>query len=267
MESAAPLRMLRIGAADWKSPPPCGATACARRAAQCSLAAPPFPSPPLEERARERRSSFSTATPATLAPKASGLLSGATALSTVMGLLSPALSSKGGEGETRDRWSRSLAGSTVRATAWPPSSPKKSTPLIRVWAVKGTNRACGSATSRPRRLNCCLASTTIERPSGVSSARDASCAASARRSGSTPGAGMNALAIRLPKVMVPVLSSNSTSTSPAASTARPLIASTLRCSTRSMPAMPMALSNPPMVVGIRHTNSEISTGTENATPE
>jgi hypothetical protein len=37
----------------------------------------------------------------------------------------------------------------------------------------------------------------------------------------TPGAGMNSVAMRLPSVIVPVLSSSSTSTSPAASTARP----------------------------------------------
>ena len=55
--------------------------------------------------------------------------------------------------------------------------------------------------------------------------------------------------------MVPVLSSRMTSTSPDASTARPLIASTLNRATRSMPAMPMADSRPPMVVGIRHTSS------------
>ena len=36
-----------------------------------------------------------------------------------------------------------------------------------------------------------------------------------------PSAGMKAVACRLPSVMVPVLSSSSTSTSPAASTARP----------------------------------------------
>jgi hypothetical protein len=49
------------------------------------------------------------------------------------------------------------------------------------------------------------------------------------------------------------------STSPAASTARPDMASTLRCTRRSMPAMPMAESRPPMVVGIRQTRSAIST--------
>ena len=37
------------------------------------------------------------------------------------------------------------------------------------------------------------------------------------------------------------------------------MASTLCCITRSMPAMPMAESRPPMVVGIRHTSSETRT--------
>ncbi len=44
-----------------------------------------------------------------------------------------------------------------------------------------------------------------------------------------------------------------TSTSPDASTARPLMASTLKRATRSMPAMPMADRSPPIVVGMRHT--------------
>ncbi len=115
--------------------------------------------------------------------------------------------------------------------------------------------------SRPRRLYFSLASTTIERPSGVSSESEASCAALASRSWLTSGAGMNSVAWRLPSVMVPVLSSSSVFTSPAASTARPLMASTLYCTRRSMPAMPMAESNPPMVVGMRHTSSETSTKT------
>ena len=59
--------------------------------------------------------------------------------------------------------------------------------------------------------------------------------------------------------MVPVLSSSSVVTSPAASTARPDMASTLRCTRRSMPAMPMADSRPPMVVGIRQTSRATST--------
>ena len=56
-------------------------------------------------------------------------------------------------------------------------------------------------------------------------------------------------------MIVPVLSSRMTSTSPDASTARPLIASTLKRATRSMPAMPMADSRPPIVVGMRQTSS------------
>ena len=64
---------------------------------------------------------------------------------------------------------------------------------------------------------------------------------------------MNSTAWRLPSVIVPVLSSSSTSTSPAASTARPDMAITLAWIMRSMPAMPMAESSPPIVVGIRQT--------------
>ena len=135
-------------------------------------------------------------------------------------------------------------------------------PLIRVWAVNGTNVACGSATSRPRRWNFSFAKVTILRPSGVSSAKEASCAASARSESAIPGAGINSVAMRLPSVMVPVLSSRSTSTSPAASTARPEVASTLRRIRRSIPAIPMALNSPPIVVGIRQTISESRTGRE-----
>ena len=60
-------------------------------------------------------------------------------------------------------------------------------------------------------------------------------------------------------VVVPV--SRSVDTSPAASTARPDMASTLRCTSRSMPAMPMADSSPPIVVGMRQTNRATSTTT------
>ena len=73
--------------------------------------------------------------------------------------------------------------------------------------------------------------------------------------------------MRLPSVMVPVLSSSMVSTSPAASTARPLIGITLWRISRSMPAMPMAESRPPMVVGIRHTSSATITVTEKRRPE
>ena len=49
-------------------------------------------------------------------------------------------------------------------------------------------------------------------------------------------------------------------TSPAASTARPDIARTLRCTSRSIPAMPIAESSAPIVVGMRQTSSATSTG-------
>ena len=119
---------------------------------------------------------------------------------------------------------------------------------------------------RPRSPYFSLARTTTERPSGVSSARLDSCAASANSSSLTPVMARNSTACRLPSVMVPVLSSSSEFTSPAASTALPLIASTLCCITRSMPAIPMAESNPPMVVGIKQTSRETSTATLGTVP-
>ena len=97
---------------------------------------------------------------------------------------------------------------------------------MRVCAENGMKCAPSSWMLRPRSPCFSLTSTTIERPSGVSSARLASCAASASSSSRTPSAGMSAVAMRLPSVMVPVLSRSSTSTSPAASTARPLMAMT-----------------------------------------
>ena len=145
--------------------------------------------------------------------------------------------------------------------------PSRSQPLMRVWAVKGMKVAPSSVRSRPRRSNCCTTRAQIDRPSGVSSASDASWAASARSSRLTPGAGMNSDATRLPRVMVPVLSSSSEFTSPAASTARPLVAITFLRRSRSMPAMPMAESSPPMVVGMRQTRSATTAVAESVTPE
>ena len=92
-------------------------------------------------------------------------------------------------------------------------------------AVNGTNVA---STHRERAARAAGAApwpaATMLRPSGVSSASDASCAASASCASLTPSHPRRARrrdAWRLPSVMVPVLSSISTSTSPAASTARP----------------------------------------------
>ncbi len=111
------------------------------------------------------------------------------------------------------------------------------------------------------------ARSTMERPSGVSSARDAIRAARRATSGRTPGAGITSVAMRAPKVMVPVLSSSRVSTSPDASTARPEVARTLNFSRRSMPAMPMAERSPPIVVGMRQMNRAPSTSGSSFTPE
>ncbi len=136
------------------------------------------------------------------------------------------------------------------------------TPLIRVSALKGMNSRPRDTSSRSRSSKRSLARTTIERPSGVSSASEESCAASASSRSPTPSTGRNSAAWRLPSVIVPVLSRSRVSTSPAASTARPLSASTLRCTRRSMPAMPIADSRAPIVVGISETSRAISTVTE-----
>ena len=74
--------------------------------------------------------------------------------------------------------------------------------------------------------------------------------------------GTNDAAWRLPSVMVPVLSRRRTSTSPDASTARPESASTLRRTSRSMPAMPIAESSAPIVVGMSATSSATSVVTD-----
>ena len=61
-------------------------------------------------------------------------------------------------------------------------------------------------------------------------------------------------------VIVPVLSRSSVSMSPASSTALPLLAMMLAMSARSMPAIPIAASKAPMVVGIKQTRSAINVG-------
>ena len=106
--------------------------------------------------------------------------------------------------------------------------------------------------------------TLLEEVEPLLEALERSLAQIARRSGRQT---LRVLLPSLPRVIVPVLSRSNTSTSPAASTARPLVAITLRRMSRSMPLMPIALNSPPMVVGIKQTSSAVSTGTENAAPE
>ena len=55
--------------------------------------------------------------------------------------------------------------------------------------------------------------------------------------------------------------------SPAASTERPDLAMTLNWTSRSMPAMPIADSRPPMVVGIRVISSASRKTTGTSAPE
>ena len=69
-----------------------------------------------------------------------------------------------------------------------------STPLIFVYAEKGMNFALWAPTSRPRSRYFSFARTTIDRPSGVSSARLDNCAASASSPSVTPDAGRNSTA-------------------------------------------------------------------------
>ena len=79
---------------------------------------------------------------------------------------------------------------------------------------------------------------------------------------SIPSTFIKSLANLFPKVIVPVLSRIIVSTSPQASTALPDIAMTLNLVTLSIPAIPIALSNAPIVVGIRQTIKAINVETE-----
>ena len=97
-------------------------------------------------------------------------------------------------------------------------------------------------------------------PSGVGSAIDASPATRATSRAEAPPSGTNCVARRLPIVIVPVLSSRSVSMSPATSTALPLLAMMFAARARSIPAIPIAASRAPIVVGIRQTSSAIRVG-------
>jgi hypothetical protein len=141
------------------------------------------------------------------------------------------------------------------------SRPSRFTPDMRVCAVKGINSASWVPV-RARAIHIFLS--PAQQSSGLREFRRRAKKAAQNRPSrlpSRPAPESNSVACRLPSVIVPVLSSSSVFTSPAASTARPDIASTLCCTSRSMPAMPIAESRPPIVVGIRHTSSETSTNT------
>ena len=131
-----------------------------------------------------------------------------------------------------------------------------STPEHLVSAVNFTIRTPTIVTGSVRTPSAAPSSTT-DLPSGVWSETDESTHRRVNSLTPYPCAGWNAVALRLPMVIVPVLSSSSVSMSPAVSTAFPDLVMTLARRARSMPAMPMADSSPPMVVGIRQTNSEM----------
>ena len=77
-------------------PPARARSRCSLHASRCALVAALLPSPPLEERDRERRS-YSTSAPNLLLPQPVGMPPEIGSFDNG-GLLSPALSSKGGEG-------------------------------------------------------------------------------------------------------------------------------------------------------------------------
>ena len=162
---------------------------------------------------------------------------------------------------TSPPWARTHSATELAAplrSRWPSS---RSTPDIRV--VGGEldpvrlGEFAGRAGAQP-----VVPAWRTRRSSGPPASRRRGWTAARRRPAlrrDTPVSGTKSAACRLPSVMVPVLSSSSVLTSPAASTARPDMASTLRCTSRSMPAMPMADSSAPIVVGIRQTSSETIT--------
>jgi hypothetical protein len=138
--------------------------------------------------------------------------------------------------------------------------PGRLTPLMRVWALKGTNSAWMSLMIATPQVVLLLGQDDDGAAfGGFVGERGELRGVGQALFGLTSGAVKNSVAWRLPRVMVPVLSSSSVFTSPAASTARPLMARTLYWTRRSMPAIPMADSSPPMVVGIRQTSSDTST--------
>ncbi len=100
--------------------------------------------------------------------------------------------------------------------------PSRSTPLMRVCAENGMNVACSACDVALAQVRTALGQHHDAAPfRRLVGQRRRAAPHRPARARLTPCAGMNAVACRLPSVIVPVLSSSSTSTSPAASTARP----------------------------------------------
>ncbi len=192
--------------------------------------------------------SSSTTTPRMALPEAT--TSGVAPLPPI--ILSMASSPGGTVPPSLPTWARTASGAPLRSTL--PSG--RSMPLMRLCAEKGTMMVPwgGALALRPR------AAVTMLLPSGVWSPAEASAASRCSSASEQVATGRNWVARRLPTVMVPVLSSTTVSISPATSTALPLLAMILARIARSMPAMPMAASRAPMVVGIRHTSRATRVG-------
>jgi len=71
---------------------------------------------------------------------------------------------------------------------------------------------------------------------------------------------MKSVAILLPNVMVPVFIQQQNIYITSSFDRSSLVAITFFCNNLSIPLIPIALKSPPIVVGIRHTRREISTG-------
>ena len=151
------------------------------------------------------------------------------------------------------------------ALAHGPRPSARSTPDMRVCAVNSTNVAPSVADVGGRALGQGELDDRASFRRLVGEAREPGRVAHLVLR-SRPSAGTKRDARRLPYVIVPVLSSSRVLTSPAASTARPDIARTLTRTSRSMPAMPIALSSAPIVVGMRQTSSAISTSVSCGAP-
>jgi len=101
----------------------------------------------------------------------------------------------------------------------------------------------------------------MERPSGVSSDREASWLFRPGSGRVVRYVGINSEAMRLPSVMVPVLSSSNTSMSPAASTDRPLFGNHVVPHQAVDSGDAHGTEEPADGGGMRHTRSATSTGT------
>ena len=137
--------------------------------------------------------------------------------------------------------------------------PSRSTPLMRVWAVNGMNSACSGVDVAPADAVFLLGQhddgAALRRLVGQRCKLGASASSCSSRPARDELRGLavaqrdRAGLVEQQRVHVAGRLDRACPTSPAR----------CRCTRRSMPAMPIAESRPPMVVGIRQTSSAIST--------